>query len=291
MAEGAKECKNEYILIFRHVFWSPVSNVSVVFLMKVEDFTDAGKLCRERLQHQIAKRLPNPTAMECLPVLLDPATKSVATWLLEDDELLHETTSLLKEKHAEAYKACKSKDKLKQARPTGAEKSSALDVDDSLHAGDDNTEDDGEDYGGEDDDDGPGIVISGGDNREEDLAAKADEVFENWMKNKVRFGDFLFDGVAPLVPSKATGSVTFKELVSKFDTMKYYREVGSDEFPSVALLARIHFSTMINSGFQERVFSTCKNVMGSNQARLPMEHMEKKALLCQNADLIRKKII
>ena len=49
--------------------------------------------------------------------------------------------------------------------------------------------------------------------------------------------------------------------------------------------------SMLNSVFHERVFSTCKTVMGSNQARLTMEHMEKKALLCQNADLIRKKII
>ena len=70
--------------------------------MKVEDFTAAGKRCRERLQRQVAQRLPKPSAMECLPVLLDPATKGFAGWLLEDPRLLFETTALLKEKHVEA---------------------------------------------------------------------------------------------------------------------------------------------------------------------------------------------
>ena len=73
--------------------------------------------------------------------------------------------------------------------------------------------------------------------------------------------------------------------------MKYYRESGSVKYPSITMLARIHFSTMLNAAFQERVFSTCKNVMGNNQARLDMGHLEMKALLCQNADLIRKDII
>ena len=47
--------------------------------------------------------------MDCLAVLLDPATKAFAKWLLEDDNLLEATTSLLKEKHLKAYKAVKSK--------------------------------------------------------------------------------------------------------------------------------------------------------------------------------------
>ena len=83
----------------------------------------------------------------------------------------------------------------------------------------------------------------------------------------------------------------FRELISKFDTMKYFREEGAVEFPSIFLLARIHFSTMMNSGFQEMVFSTCKSVMGSNQAMMAMDHLEMKALLCQSAHLIRKGVI
>ena len=155
-------------------------------------------------------------------------------------------------------------------------------------------EDDTEDDGDDDDEDfnGPGIMIDVQDSASSvDLTADANKVFRDWMENSPKFGDYSFDGVEPLVASRATGKVSFRELISKFDTMKYYRESGSAEFPSITLLARIHFSTMLNSAFQERVFSTCKTVMGNNQARLTMEHMEKKALLCQNADLIRKKII
>ena len=79
-------------------------------LSKVQDFSDAGKKCLVRLKLQIEKRLPKPSAMDCLPVLLDPATKMFASWLLGDEQLVKDTTALLKEKHVEAYKAWKSKD-------------------------------------------------------------------------------------------------------------------------------------------------------------------------------------
>jgi len=48
---------------------------------------------------------------------------------------------------------------------------------------------------------------------------------------------------------------------------------------------------MFNGGFQERVFSSCSTVMGVDQARMPMEHLEMKALIFHNADLIRQGII
>lgn len=255
--------------------------------VQVEDFTDAGKKCRVRLQHQIEKRLPKPSAMDCLPVLLDPATKMFASWLLDDDKLALDTRVLLKEKHAEAYKAWKTNDTAEEAdqmeTPSGEVGPLVLDMDDGLE--------DEEDV--EEDFDDPGIMLANDESvaGDDDLTDAANDVFEAWMRETPKFGDYLFEGAKPLVPNRTTGRVTFRELVSKFDTMKYYRVSGSVKYPSITMLARIHFSTMLNAAFQERVFSTCKNVMGNNQARLDMDHMEMKALLCQNADLIRKKII
>ena len=105
------------------------------------------------------------------------------------------------------------------------------------------------------------------------------------------FGDYLVEGSETLVSNKTTGKVSFREIVSKFDTRKYYRTSGLAEYPSITVLARVHFSTMFNGGFQERVFSSCSTVMGVDQARMPMEHLEMKALIFHNADLIRQGII
>ena len=223
--------------------------------------------------------------MDCLPVLLDPATKMFATWLLDDARLVKDTTALLKEKHVEAYKAWKSKDTVEivDLQELETRSGEAAHMDESL--GD--KEDEEEDF------DDPGIMLANdevGDSND-DLNTAASGVFEAWMNDSPKFDDYLFEGAKPLVRNKTTGRVTFRELVSKFDTMEYFRESGSVMYPSITMLARIHFSTMVNAAFQERVFSTCKNILGNNQARLDMGHMEMKALLCQNADLIRKNII
>jgi hypothetical protein len=73
--------------------------------------------------------------------------------------------------------------------------------------------------------------------------------------------------------------------------MNYYRQSGGTEYLPIILLARIHFSTMLNLRLLEEGFLTCKHIMGSEQIRLAMEHLEKKALLAQDADLIRQGII
>ena len=62
-------------------------------------------------------------------------------------------------------------------------------------------------------------------------------------------------------------------------------------YPSITLLAMVHFSTMFNGGFQERTFSSCKHVRGVGQTRIPMDTLEMKALLFHNAELIRNGII
>ena len=72
---------------------------------KVEDFTPAGKKCLDRLKEQIKARLPPLTALRCLSVLLDPATKPFAESKILGTQLFEETKLLLKIKHRAAYKA------------------------------------------------------------------------------------------------------------------------------------------------------------------------------------------
>ena len=91
--------------------------------------------------------------------------------------------------------------------------------------------------------------------------------------------------------NRITDRVTFRDIVSNFDTRKYFRKHGLESYPSINLLAMVHFSKMFNGDFQERAFSSCKHVMGVDQARIPMDTLEMKALLFHNAELIRKGII
>ena len=117
---------------------------------------------------------------------------------------------------------------------------------------------------------------------------KADEVFESWMKLNIEMHLYVFD---PKHPIREKGGVSLLELVAKFDTMKYFREVGQKEWPSITVLARIHFSKMDNSAFQERVFSTAANAQSKNQARMNVTNLEKRTLIAHNKDLIRDGII
>ena len=157
-------------------------------LLKVENFTDAGKKCLLRLQKQIALRLPPPCPMDCLPVLLDPATKAFRSWLLEDNELLQVTTSLLKAKHLKAYEALNSK-------------SNNQDVVDLENLPSDNEEEKGgnsndinQDSSDDEDEDGNseghGIVLDeeSVSSSSADLTGEANAVFEKWINSLPTLG-------------------------------------------------------------------------------------------------------
>ena len=248
----------------------------------VEDFTPNGLHCLNRLRQQLILRLPAPSPQQCLSVLLDPATKGFGEMLLEEDGLFRKTRALLEEKHRDAWRAfhAPAEDKIGDD-----EEEEVLAIP---------TEKDSDDDDDDDDDDGdilnmtcelePDDVSTDEDTTEKD----ADEVFEKWMSHKVKFSEYLFD---PKQPIKAVRKVKFKEIVAKFDTMNYFRKTGTKDWPTITVLARIHFSKMDNSAFQERVFSTAANVMSKVQNRMDFDHLEMRTLLVQNKDLIRKNII
>ena len=123
-----------------------------------------------------------------------------------------------------------------------------------------------------------------------DLEAKADEVFEEWMTIDPNFKEYLFNGVEPLEFGEG-GKVTFLELMQKFDTIKYFQESGTEEYPTISMLARIHFSRMDNSAFQERVFSTAASAQSDRQSSMTFDHLEERTLLQANRDSLRAGII
>ena len=73
--------------------------------------------------------------------------------------------------------------------------------------------------------------------------------------------------------------------------MKYYHEKGQKDHPVVHTFARIEFTRMNNSEFQERVFSNRSNATKKNQSRMEFGRLEKRTLLAHNKELIRKKVI
>jgi len=206
--------------------------------LQVSDFTEIGKKCLNRLQLQIEKRLPVHDASDCLAVLLDPATKNFSEWLL-GRELFLETKNLLKTQHQEAYTALK-----KMSVPQVNVESEVLANNEneptenmaiSLDLKDDEDPEDLFDDSDEDID-GPSIVLPQEQPKdgEVDLISEADKVFEKWMEFTPAFGDYLVEGSETLVSNKTTGKVSFREIVSKSDTKKYYRTGGLAAYPHCA---------------------------------------------------------
>ena len=62
--------------------------------------------------------------------------------------------------------------------------------------------------------------------------------------------------------------------MSKFDARKYFCNHGLEAYPLITLLAMVHFSTVLNGGFQERAFSSYKHVMGVGRAWIPIDTLE-----------------
>jgi hypothetical protein len=70
--------------------------------------------------------------------------------------------------------------------------------------------------------------------------------------------------------------------------LRYFKESGEEEFPSVTLLARVHLSKMDNGGEQERLFSTAQLAQGNKQARMLHDKLEKRTLLAHNKKFRKK---
>ena len=73
-------------------------------------------------------------------------------------------------------------------------------------------------------------------------------IIDKWLDNDQVCNDFLYDGAGKL-PELVGAKITIEQVLDSFDTMKYFRMKGNENFPTVTMLARIHFSRLDNAGF------------------------------------------
>ena len=128
-------------------------------------------------------------------------------------------------------------------------------------------------------DDGEGAV---------NLEREADEVFDRWMKHVTTFNDYLYKGAKEIRNVNNCGP---NELIDKFDTQKFFREYGRQNFLAIVILARMYFSRFETGSEQERVFSSARLAMGKDQTNMGFEMFKMRTLLSHNKDLIRAGII
>ena len=119
----------------------------------------------------------------------------------------------------------------------------------------------------------------------EEMEKEADQLLDSWLNYKIEWNKFLRDQTEKIT------KCNIKSISKYFDSFKYFKEEGSAMFPTIALLFRMEFARISNSGFQERVFSTAGMAMNENQSRMNYEVLEKRTLLCQNQALIKAGII
>jgi len=232
------------------------------------------------LQEQIKERLPPMPPERCLAVILDPSTKAFRDHILPDKATREKVIELCKIAHRPVFAAYSAKNTEERDRRLAEES-----VEKPPSEDEDSTEDTFDPYGA-----GPTISAgSGAGPSPETLVEEADAEWEKWMDFVPIWHDFLHDKAALI--KRPNNQIHMRELLSKFDMMKFYRLQGTKKFPTIAVLARVHFSVMMSSAFQERVFSICAHVQGSVQGQMGNDHFEQKALLCTNAGLIRDGII
>lgn len=77
-------------------------------------------------------------------------------------------------------------------------------------------------------------------------------------------------------------------LYKYIDVLRWFNEVGEQQFPSIALLARIHLGKISSSAYQERVYSTGGIVMGPLRTRTDCRRAERQLLLRHSRDELVK---
>lgn len=253
---------------------------------KVEDFTDIGKHCLRRVKLQIDERLPPPTAKDSIAVLIDPVTKAFASFILEG--LVDDTIEELKKTHREAYKVLYDK-------KMGNGKVDTNDMEAEGGEEENDVEEELDEPKEEDSDDellNTKVTVGSEDNNDtiaQSLIAEADKVVDDWLKYPVEYNEYLFDGNPKVKVNN--NSVDLLDVIANVDSMKFYRTIGAEKYPSIVMLARIHFARFDNAAFQERVFSVADNAMNKRQNRMGFDMLEIRTLLAANKELIRKGVL
>ena len=241
------------------------------------------------MKEQINLRLPGPTASQSLATLLDPATKTFALKLL-GKILYEETVPLLRNEHHKIVKAMKTK-------VFEGEGVAAMDVE-NVEAAEEEILEEPREMDSDDDVELSFVSVIKSKKDEKTLEAEvliqSDTIVTDWLATDQVSNEFLFDKAERLTETIGA-TLKLEKIISSFDTMKYFRIKGHEDYPAITMLARIHFARLDNAGFQERVFSTATLVMSKSQSRVDFNredsHLEMRTLLAHNKVLIRNGVI
>ena len=83
---------------------------------------------------------------------------------------------------------------------------------------------------------------------DQEMLREANSIIDKWLDNEQVCNNFLYDGAGKF-PELVGAKITIEQVLDSFDTMKYFRMKGNENFPTVTMLARIHFSRLDNAGF------------------------------------------
>jgi len=110
------------------------------------------------------------------------------------------------------------------------------------------------------------------------LMARADSCLEYYLKSAglIRLEDYMYEIV------KGSGIIkirTIRDLFNFADPLLWWRAVGRERFPSVAILARIYLNQHITGSFQESIFCSSENAMNSYQTSMTDGLFEQRTVL------------
>ncbi|EEY57044.1 uncharacterized protein PITG_10617 [Phytophthora infestans T30-4] len=244
-----------------------------------EAFSGLARVCLARMKGQLKKRIGTATAETVLILLLDPRTKFSVESLIapsttpgtekhasdgesqqsqQNTEIVSAGSKLLVDAHREMFCSLRDRD-LNAVGTTATTTSRNLTLSLTLTA----------------------------------------RVLEEWLQYTVDWVATTVqqapgktktsDDFAPLLLVRRNGSVCWRveAVCEHVDILRWFREVGSSRFPSVAALARIWLGRAPSNAFQERVFSTGGIVMSNRRTRTDNYQAEMQVLLKHNQKVVK----
>jgi len=263
-------------------------------IIHVNDLSAPGAICLERIKHQIQSRfVETEDDKTFIPLYVDPRTapfvdQLISGTLREDvEELFTEKLALIVAAKRIAF-ACSNDeapdndDEDETPRPDADE--------DIIRPVD---EDDGicfdfvlpcqQGSGQLEDRASPGSASAQA--RQDKQRAKM--IVQSWMehcKNNIVWGDFL-----KRKDERPPASKSYKNLLHRLqycDPMDWFRNVGRNQFPEVAILARVEFAKVDSSAIQERMFSAAAAAMTRYQTQMNPKVHEMRTILFANKKFI-----
>jgi hypothetical protein len=263
----------------------------------VENFTKPGQVCLARCLAQVRERFPPVTVHEAVALLLDPRTKDCAGDIIDGmgsatmhrEKLLNQARELIINEEMR-HRRLHHSSQIGSDQPAGGE-SPPVQYSDLPTA----RPCSGVFFGS------PVPTKTKMGFQESHLRQDATAALNRWAVHQEDWVDVaITQGVGD---DRATLSkkMCYKRdddtvcwnivALSHIDILRWFRDVGESQFPTIAVLARLWLGKVSSTAFQERVFSTAGIVMSARRSQTDNQRAEKQLLLRVNRDEIETGIV